>query len=142
MRLRIQSDGGSRQNPGHAACAFVFIDESGNIVFSHYHYLGIMTNNEAEYHGLLQALEYAQTYLREHPADAVDIFLDSQLVVEQVRGTWKVKEPRLGILRNQVVTLLAQLPVPHTLGHVRREMNKEADKLVNFALDEHLGLLA
>ena len=106
---QIYTDGGSRGNPGSAACGFVVIKD-GKQYYQQGKYLGQKTNNEAEYQGLIESL----LWLQKQPSDnlRVDWRLDSKLVVEQVLGNWKIKEPRLKLLRQQVVDLLQQL-FPH-----------------------------
>lgn len=133
---QIYTDGGSRGNPGSAACGFVVIKDDKQY-YQQGKYLGQKTNNEAEYQGLIESL----LWLQKQPSDnlRVDWRLDSKLVVEQVLGNWKIKEPRLKLLRQQVVDLLQQL-FPHhnySLTHVPRAQNALADTLVNQVLNEH-----
>lgn len=131
----IYTDGGSRGNPGKAACAFVVFSNSIEL-HSQSRYLGQSTNNEAEYAGLLDSLEYI------HSADSKPISslqiewrLDSKLVVEQVQGLWKVKETRLQVLCERAKQLLDSLPYQHSIIHVPRSLNARADQLVNHTLD-------
>jgi len=138
VNLIAHIDGGSRGNPGPSAAAFIITDKAGNIVAEHSRFLGEATNNEAEYHALIELL----TWLSEHPElrktarDAVYVRCDSQLIVCQVTGQWKVKEPRLKELLAQVHELKKRQPFRLYIRHVMREKNKEADKLVNKAIDK------
>jgi len=96
-------------------------------------WLGVATNNEAEYHALIEGLKAVS----EWKPDRLEIYLDSKLVVEQVNGRWKVKEARLQSLLSKVKELLAALPEVE-IRHVERERNKGADALANMAIDEHV----
>jgi len=93
----------------------------------------VATNNEAEYHALIEGLKAVS----EWKPDRLEIYLDSKLVVEQVNGRWKVKEARLQSLLSKVKELLAALPEVE-IRHVERERNKGADALANMAIDEHV----
>ncbi len=95
-------------------------------------WLGHMTNNQAEYHALIEGLKA----VKEWNPDRVEIFLDSKLVVEQVKGHYKIKEPALQQLHKEVVRLLDG--VPYEIKHVAREENRGADHLANMAIDEKL----
>jgi ribonuclease HI len=130
MRYIVHTDGAARGNPGPAAIGVVIEDGEGRTVYEASRALGTKTNNEAEYLALITALEY----LRELRASEADICLDSELVVRQLNGEYKVKEPRLKALHGQVVMLLNAVP-KHRIRHVRREQNARADELANEALD-------
>lgn len=140
--LTIFCDGGARGNPGPAACAFVVLDDAANLQYKCGKYLGTGTNNEAEYHAVIEAL----AWLTSQPFEAkpaVSFFLDSLLVVNQIKGTFKVKEPRLRELMVQVQTGLGGLIsagkiTAYSFSHVLREKNKQADLLVNETLDSQL----
>jgi len=134
MRYRVHTDGAARGNPGPAAIGIVVQDESGRTVFEASRSLGTKTNNEAEYLALIAALEY----LRESRIGEADFFLDSELVVKQVQGEYKVREPRLRSLFGRVTMLLNLVP-GHTISHVRRADNARADALANEALDAEGG---
>jgi len=132
---QIFTDGGSRGNPGQAACAFVVLQD-GKEVFSQSRALGLMTNNEAEYHGLLDSIRHVLKQQDLHKSvSSCSWFLDSKLVVEQSLGRWKVKEPRLRPLVVEVQGLLSQLALPFSIIHVYREQNARADQLLNECLD-------
>ena len=132
MKLVIHVDGGSRGNPGPAAAGVAInsLDPRGPVHEAGY-FLGRMTNNVAEYQGLIRALGIA----RKLQADDILIRSDSELLVRQVHGTYKVKSPALRPLRDKVVRELEGFG-HWTLEHVRREQNRRADELVNLALDE------
>jgi len=135
MKLIIQTDGGSRGNPGNAAYGFVFLDESGDVVFENGEYIGVTTNNEAEYQGLVAALKTLNTFTKLGEVESLTIKLDSKLVVEQVLGHWKVKEERLRSYVSDARQLLLNLPFSYNIIHVPREQNKLADAIVNKTLD-------
>src|SRR5260370_1510731 len=135
--LTIYTDGGSRGNPGPAAYAFV-IQRPGLDDIEEKAYIGRTTNNIAEYTGLVKALEYA----RHLGASRVTIYSDSELMVKQMNGEYRVKHPGLLPLYEQAVQLRKQLPSVK-IRHVRREQNKHADRLCNKAIDhpsDHLPL--
>lgn len=131
----IYTDGGSRGNPGPAAYGFVVYDPVGKILSEDKQYIGVTTNNQAEYQGIAAALRYlAASPL---PVDAqVTCFLDSQLIVRQINGVYKMKSDELRPWLEQVRQLVKQISIPISFVDVRREQNKYADKLVNQALDE------
>ncbi len=128
----IQSDGGSRGNPGLAAYGFVIYDPTGQELKKQAQTIGMTTNNQAEYQGIVAALEAAQALHLEGP---IICKLDSQLVVRQINGLYKMKSPELKPWLQKIHILIGQFAFPVTFIDVRREDNKEADRLVNLALD-------
>mgnify|MGYP003335687255 CR=1 FL=1 len=127
----IYSDGGSRGNPGPSAAGFVIMNERGEVVSEGGAYLGIATNNIAEYQAVYLGLERAQ----ELGVRVVDFRMDSQLVANQMNGLYKIKHPDLAIIHHRI-SELAQRFDKVTFSHVRREYNKLADGVVNKILDE------
>jgi len=130
MRYIVHTDGAARGNPGPAAIGVVIEDEEGRTVYEASRALGVRTNNEAEYLAFIAALEWLKDV---RPSDA-EFRLDSELVVRQLKGEYKVKEPRLQSLHGQAVMLLNAVP-KHRIRHVPREENARADELANEALD-------
>jgi ribonuclease HI len=124
-------DGGSRGNPGPAAYGVVIRDGRGEIVARLKKYIGQNTNNVAEYFGLIAALDYAQT----HGVRALRVESDSELLVKQMRGQYKVKSSELKPLFERAKKMAGGLE-SFRIEHVYREQNREADALVNQALDE------
>lgn len=133
--LTIFTDGGSRGNPGPAACAYVIQSLSGEIVATGSKFLGQTTNNVAEYQGLLLAIDWLEKHYPQHPLSGVLFKLDSLLIVNQLKGLYKVKEPFLSTLYQQALSRLNQLPFTYTLQHIPRNLNFQADLLVNQTLD-------
>ncbi len=128
--VRIQTDGGSRGNPGPAGIGFVILDSADEIIFRHGAYIGTTTNNVAEYSALVKALETALGLGATH----LDVRMDSELIVRQMNGQYKVKDSGLLPLAQAVRALCVQFAqVKFT--HIRREYNKDADSMVNEALD-------
>ena len=127
-------DGGSRGNPGPAGYGVVVRDPRGEIVARLKKYIGINTNNVAEYFGLIAALDYAQN----HGIRALRVESDSELMVKQLRGQYKVKSAELKPLFERAKKM-SQTFESFRISHVYREQNKEADALVNQALDETSG---
>lgn len=152
MKLSIFTDGGARGNPGPAAAAFVVYEvvpsiSSGSSVspaeklrVKRGKYLGVATNNEAEYQAVIEALEWLAQVNRVEQVGHVeqaDFFLDSNLVVNQLNGLFKIKEPRLREFLVQIRQLEGQtLPIKINYSYVPRAQNFEADALVNRTLDE------
>lgn len=130
--MTINTDGGSRGNPGPGACGVVLKDRTGNIVKQAGKYLGSCTNNEAEYRGLILGLATAL----EMGVDSAEVLMDSELIVNQMRGAYRVKTPHLIPLYEQAKTLEQKLGAV-TYFSVPREKNKQADAIVNKVLDDH-----
>ncbi|MDE3077425.1 MAG: reverse transcriptase-like protein, partial [Chloroflexota bacterium] len=133
-RLHIFTDGGSRGNPGPGAWAAVISNERGKKLRELSRYLGVVTNNQAEYHALIAALTAAGDYRPE----AVSVFMDSELIVNQMTGRYQVRHPNMRPLYEQARALAAAFPTIR-FEHVPRDRNREADRLVNAAIDAALG---
>lgn len=129
-KLVIYTDGGSRGNPGHGACAAAMFDSRGKLLAEEGKYLGRCTNNFAEYNGLYLALSSA----RRLGARSLEIFSDSELLVKQFSGEYKIKDPVLRGLMAEIKKAAAPFG-KLTLSHVPRSKNTHADKLVNKILD-------
>jgi ribonuclease HI len=127
-------DGGARGNPGPAGYGVVIEDEVGRPVAELSEFLGRQTNNYAEYSGLLSALNYA---LR-HGFKALKIVSDSELMVKQIRGEYKVSSPTLKELHGRAIKLIDELDC-FEIKHVLREKNREADRLANLAMDRGIA---
>lgn len=132
--IKIHTDGGSRGNPGNSACAFLI--ENGDQKIEKYFYLGIMTNNQAEYLGVLKAYEELVTIFSSTNEVTLEFFLDSELVVKQLTGVYKIKNQSLLEISQKVKSFENKF-LKISYKHVPREENKEADKLVNICLDEN-----
>jgi len=132
--LVAHSDGGARGNPGPAGYGVVIKDESGRTVAALSEYLGRQTNNFAEYQGLIAALEYAL----KHGPKALKLISDSELLVRQIKGIYKVKNATLQDLHARAKELIKQLDW-FSIGHALREHNQEADRLANEAMDRGTG---
>lgn len=128
----IHTDGGSRGNPGPSAAAYVVLDDGGAIIKQGGRYLGVTTNNQAEYQAVLLGLEQAKQLC----IASVEFKIDSLLVVNQLNGVYKIKNQDLLLIYEQIIRLAKSFAlVSYT--HVRREHNTQADGLVNKILDEH-----
>ncbi len=135
--LIAYSDGGARGNPGPAGYGVVIQDAAGKKVAALSEYLGHQTNNVAEYQGLIAALEYAVA----HNHKALKVISDSELLVRQIKGIYKVKNSTLQELHGRAKDLIAQLDW-FSVGHVLRGHNQEADDLANAAMDKGTGSVA
>ena len=133
MSLVIYSDGGSRGNPGKSAYAIV-VTQDGEIIHEHSEFLGINTNNYAEYRGLIAAISKAL----ELKADEVEFIMDSELVIKQMRGEYKVKSPNIMNLHQDARSLSSLIPKV-SFTHVKRENQfvSRADALLNAEMDRH-----
>jgi ribonuclease HI len=123
-------DGGARDNPGPAGYGVYIVDDKGEMIAELSGSLGVATNNVAEYNGLIAALQWAV----DHDVNAIAIKGDSQLIIEQMRGNYKVKNEGLKPLYLKARMLVMQIG-DVSFEHVRREQNKEADRLSNVGMD-------
>ncbi|PIR85596.1 ribonuclease H [Candidatus Kaiserbacteria bacterium CG10_big_fil_rev_8_21_14_0_10_44_10] len=135
-KLIIHSDGGARGNPGPAAIGVVIETDDKEVLEEISEYIGESTNNIAEYTAVLRGLQVLKARYGKETTDLeIDWKLDSELVVKQLAGEYKVKNPGLRSIFLEIQDLRAHFP-KLSLSHVRREENKEADRLVNEALDK------
>ena len=132
MIVNIYTDGGARGNPGPAGFGLVIYDNKQNILYKNSKYIGIKTNNEAEYTAAIRALELVKEKFVSG-LESVTFYSDSQLMVRQLNGEYKVKQPHIRDFVFKVRILEAELAVPVLYNHVLRDKNKLADALVNDA---------
>ncbi len=130
MKVVVNVDGGARGNPGPAAIAAVVQDAGGEVLEEHGERIGRATNNVAEYKALLLGIERAAAL----GASEIELVGDSELIVKQVKGEYKVKDATMRELHGQVKKRCGT-SISWSIRHVRREYNAEADRLVNEALD-------
>jgi ribonuclease HI len=128
-------DGASRNNPGPSG-AGICIKKNGQLIYANGFYLDIKTNNQAEYLALLLGLYYVLKHLQ--PNDTLKILSDSQLLVRQILGQYKVKDIELKKIYTLVMLILSK--INYTIEHVLREYNKEADLQANYAIDKKTQL--
>jgi|APSaa5957512576_1039674.scaffolds.fasta_scaffold38133_2 ribonuclease HI len=146
MIINLFTDGGARGNPGPAGYGFVANDitdlpsnarvseDAGIVLEKCGNYLGTQTNNQAEYEGLVAGIAWAH---ENYPDADLHIFMDSLLIVNQVKGVYRVKNVILAKYHRDIMTLLQDFP-SYTIAHVRREYNTIADSLANMAMDQEL----
>ena len=134
QKLKLYADGGSRGNPGPSASGYVLFDSRDRVILDKGVYLGVTTNNQAEYTALKLGLEAALEY----HAGEIDVYMDSLLVINQMKGLFKVRNRDLWPI-HVAITELAKRFKKVTFNHVPRELNKAADAAVNRALDEALA---
>ncbi len=130
--LHVHTDGAARGNPGPASIGVYVTTPKGDVVASFNQYIGETTNNFAEYTALMHALRLVSAF----DLESLRLFSDSDLMVQQVKGNYRVKEPHLKSLHSQVTSMLGNFP-KWRIDHVPREKNKEADSLANQALDDY-----
>lgn len=135
-QIVIHTDGGSRGNPGPAACAFV-AEKNGKEIFKSAKFLGKQTNNYAEYQGVILALNWLNDFLSDGEFLTVVFILDSELVVRQLNGIYKVKDENLRNLFFEILSLKKNIRANLVFKNVPREKNKVADFLLNEELDKN-----
>lgn len=138
VNIDIFCDGGSRGNPGKAGIGVIIKTQSSKLkaqIIEISKYIGIATNNQAEYTAVIEALKYLDENYRNYDIN-VNFYLDSQLIVEQLNGNYKIKNEGLKPLYLQVQNLLKNINGEISFTHVRRDYNSEADRLVNEAIDK------
>jgi ribonuclease HI len=133
MIWKAFTDGASRGNPGEAGIGIIVLDERGTTALSVHEYIGTCTNNAAEYRALITLLERAGGF----PCGELRVHSDSELMVRQMNGSYRVRDRGLRPLYQRAVILKSSLPFPCTLRYVPREENREADLLANRGIDEH-----
>jgi len=131
-RFRAAVDGGSRGNPGRAAWGVAVLDDAGNLLEGHSGFLGHATNNVAEYRALLEALKLAEA----RGAARIELLADSELLVRQIEGRYRVKTPHLRPLYEEAMLRIRRF-ASFEIAHVVRGQNRLADRLVNDELDRH-----
>lgn len=131
-KLQIYSDGGSRGNPGLSAYGFLIFDENEKLIDFDAKLIGIATNNQAEYEGVLNALNKAILI----GADEIVFFLDSELIVKQMNGEYKIKNQKIKIYKEKIDDLKKKLK-SCKFKHIVREKNHFADKLLNIVLNSN-----
>lgn len=131
MTIHAFTDGASRGNPGESGIGIILKDEKGNVLTSIFGYIGTATNNIAEYTALITCLKMAmKTKCRN-----LVVHSDSELLVRQMQGKYKVKEPRLRQLFQEAHTLIDSSAFQCRFQHITRDRNKEADQLANLGID-------
>ncbi len=138
MHIVIHTDGGSRGNPGPAASAFTVHSPQNETLHEEKKFLGTATNNVAEYSALLMAHEWLAENAKKMDIQKADILMDSELIVKQMTGEYRIKDETLKLLASRVKSLESSLPFSVVYAHVRRAQNARADELVNAAMDEEL----
>jgi len=130
MIYKLYSDGGSRGNPGEAACGCVLFKNEKKLVDFDAKYLGIVTNNQSEYLGLIMGLNLAV----KHGVKELEVYLDSELAVKQMNGIYKIKNENIKKYKKEIDTILPKFDKIE-FRHIRREFNTHADKILNIVLD-------
>lgn len=133
MKLIIYTDGASRGNPGHSSYGFVILDEAGRVIYKKGKYIGITTNNVAEYTAVLEALKHVKNQFG-RGVRGLELFADSKLVAQQLTGNYKIKAIHLKPIIENIKILSIELGGV-TYSHVPRSQNSLADRLANLALD-------
>ncbi len=141
MIIHAFTDGASRGNPGHGGIGVILKDETGTVILEEKKYLGTVTNNVAEYSALLACLEKVQTLLAEKKGftcSKLVVHSDSELMVRQLNGVYKIKDRALKKFFAHVQDALRSARFEFSIKHIPRERNREADALANESIDEQL----
>lgn len=138
MKVKIFTDGGSRGNPGIAGFGVVAFDNLDKIIYKRSQFLGIKTNNEAEYSGLINALKWVKDNENKLNIDQVEFNADSELMILQLQGIYKVKAVNLRDYYKQARELLMHIKSTVSFKAIRREYNYVADELANEAMDKKI----
>jgi ribonuclease HI len=139
MKFIIFTDGGARGNPGPAGIGVVITNEAGVILGKHQQYIGKATNNVAEYKALILALSEVLKFTTYNlQLTTLEVQMDSELIVRQMQGRYKIKDPTLQVLAGKVLTLIKNFHLVN-FTHIPRAQNQEADTLVNSAIDAYLA---
>ena len=142
MNLTVYTDGASRGNPGKSGAGIFILDEDNKKTISLKQYLGILTNNEAEYGALIIALEYLAELTTNTPGKFnINFLSDSQLLVNQLNGVYSVKSPNIIPLYDKAKKIIANLNAAYSFKHIPRTLNFKADKLANSAIDYNIEKL-
>jgi ribonuclease HI len=134
MQISVYTDGGSRGNPGLSGIGVVVHDKQDQIIYKTSRFIGIKTNNEAEYLALLEALAWVSQHQAEYTE--VKFYSDSQLLVRQINGKYKIKAANIKPLYQLAVSVISQIHIPCTFHEILREKNSLADELANQAMDK------
>ncbi len=134
MKLVIYTDGASRGNPGLASYGFTIAEKSGKLLYEKGEFIGITTNNVAEYTAVLEAFKQIFGAFKDRATLQIEVFADSKLVIEQLSGRYKIKSSHLKVIIEEIKILSLEFG-KITYSHIPREQNTEADRLANIALD-------
>ena len=137
-KIKVFTDGASRNNPGHAGIGVTIYDENNFILKTYKEYIGEATNNQAEYGALVKSLEVIKKMIENNEADIdeIEFYSDSELMVNQINFDYRVKEPDLAVLNNKFHVLIKKLNKPYKIYYISRDKNKNSDRLANKAIDE------
>jgi ribonuclease HI len=135
MRLRAWTDGASRGNPGDAGIGVIVKNEDGIVLLEERRYLGKTTNNQAEYTALIACIEKIMADPATCSCTSLQVFADSELMVKQIKGEYKVRDEGLKVHYARACELLKKAAFTFSIAHVPRAQNKEADRLANEGID-------
>jgi ribonuclease HI len=136
MRISVFTDGGSRGNPGISGFGVVIYDEQRHIIDQISKFVGVKTNNEAEYLAFIESLYWIESHLQSLNITEIEFYSDSQLLIRQIQGLYKVKAPNIKPLHSTVMSMLAKINLPCHYNDILRESNGLADELANQAMDQ------
>lgn len=140
-KLKVYTDGASRGNPGHSGIGITVYDENNFIIKTYKEYLGVCTNNQAEYKALIKSLEVIKKMITDGEAELneIEFYSDSELIVNQINFDYRIKEVDLALLNNKFHVKIKKLDKPFKIFYIERAKNKNSDRLANIAIDNKLG---
>jgi ribonuclease HI len=139
-KIKVFTDGASRNNPGPAGIGITVYDENDFIIETYKEYLGETTNNQAEYNAIIKSLDVIKRLIENSAAEfeEIEFYSDSELIVNQLNFDYRVKEPDLALLNNKFHVLVKKLNKPFRIFYIERAKNKNSDRLANLAIDDKL----
>lgn len=138
--LKVFTDGASRGNPGESGIGIIIYDESGSVVSKWNEYIGITTNNQAEYKALLKSIDLISKLEENASYEMIEFYTDSELMVKQIKGLYKVKDKGLVHLHKEFNKKIRESGCKYNITHIDRSLNKEADRLANKGIDNRNSL--
>ena len=138
--IKVFTDGASRRNPGESGIGIIIYDESGSVLAKWNEYIGITTNNQAEYKALLKSIDLISKLEENSSFEMIEFYADSELMVKQIKGLYKVKDKELVQLHREFNRRIRESGSKYNITHIDRSLNKVADKLANMAIDNRNSL--
>ena len=138
--IKVFTDGASRGNPGESGIGIVIYDESGTALVKWNEYIGITTNNRAEYMALLKSVDLISRLESKSSIDMIEFCADSELMVKQIKGIYKLKDKGLAQIHKEFNKKIRELGIKYKITHIERSLNKDADKLANSGIDNRNSL--
>ncbi|HEX2786354.1 MAG TPA: ribonuclease HI family protein [Ignavibacteria bacterium] len=134
MTIKVFTDGASKGNPGKSGIGILITNDTDEELLTHSEYIGETTNNVAEYSAFIKSLELIKSLNQADRIKKIEFFADSELLVKQINGQYKVRDSKLNLLHTETKSILSGLNIIYTINYIPRTENKIADKLANEAI--------